>query len=88
MLVYSDSDSKFIVNLRYSLSGGQLKIFADKALVNDTWTCADSVLDMVILMLEAQDPATAAMLKSVSEQVPGIINGLTKIEIGMTMSEQ
>lgn len=88
LLVYSDSDSKFIVNLRYSLSGGQLKIFADKALVNDTWTCADSVLDMVILMLEAQDPATAAMLTSVSEQVPGIINGLTKIEIGMTMSEQ
>lgn len=85
LVVYSEAGNTLTVTLRYNLNGNTLSVYADKALVVDTWACISPVLDEVLPILEQFDPETYAMLSAILPQIDPMLAGFSSLEVGLRM---
>lgn len=85
LAVYSEADNTLTVTLRYKLNGNTLSVYADKALVVDTWACISPELDEVLLLLEQLDPATYALVSAILPQIDPMLAGFSSLEVGLRM---
>lgn len=87
LVVYSEAGNTLSVTLRYKLNGNTLSVYADKALVADTWACISPELDEVMLLLEQLDPATYALLSAILPQIDPMLAGFSSLEVGLRMTK-
>ena len=85
--VYSEAANTLTVELRYTLSGTTLTVYAGKALLSDTWACISPIMNEVLPYLQSADPDTAAMLEVILPLIDPMLNGFSTLEVGIRMTK-
>lgn len=82
LVVYSAANNTARINFKYSISGKELKLFADKGLITDTWGCAKTLIDLILPALKEAEPEIGALIGAIVPQINPLFEGFNTIEIG------